>query len=184
MKPKKAVKKLRKTQQSLSTLMGQWDDNKPEVHELLAAAEKSVSGALFPALTRREGPYTAAYFDGPGGTQVPRVVVEAISDYLLHHNANTHWAYPTSSETDAIIGQARKALADFLNALPEEVVFGANMTTLAFHLSRALGRGYASGDEIVVTELDHHANVAPWQALERERGVTLRAARLSPGTGQ
>ena len=80
-----------------------------------------------------------AYFDGPGGTQVPRTVVEAVADYLIHHNANTHWAYPTSEETDLVIAQARAALADFLNATPSEIAFGANMTTLTFHLARALG---------------------------------------------
>ena len=125
-----------------------------------------------------------AYFDGPGGTQVPRVVVAAMSDYLLHHNANTHWAYPTSQETDAIIDAARETMADFLNAAPNEIAFGANMTTLTFHLARALGRGYGPGDEIVVTELDHHANVAPWRALEQERGCIIRAARMIPETGQ
>ena len=125
-----------------------------------------------------------AYFDGPGGTQVPIAVVDAIGDYLLHHNANTHWAFPTSVETDAIISSARTALADFLNAAPNEIVFGANMTTLTFHLARALGRRYERGDEIVVTELDHHANVAPWRALEKERGLTVRMAKMSPETGQ
>ncbi len=97
-----------------------------------------------------------------------------MSSYLLHHNANTHWRYPTSRETDAIIEEARRALADFLGARPVEVAFGANMTTLTFHLARGLGRGWGPGDEIVITELDHHANVAPWRALERERGVRVR----------
>ncbi len=138
----------------------------------------------FPALERRSRNYTVAYFDGPGGTQVPRAVVEAMADYLYHHNANTHWAYPTSHETDALIEDARTALADFLNAAPAEIVFGANMTTLTYHLSRAMGRNLlAAGDEILVTELDHHANVAPWQALERERGVVLRVARMIPESG-
>ncbi len=107
-----------------------------------------------------------------------------MSDYLYHHAANTHWAYPTSCETDAAIASARQALADFLNANPEEIVFGANMTTLTFHLARALGRGYGSADEIVVTDSDHHGNVAPWQALERERGVTVRAVKMIPETGE
>src|ERR1700719_1740109 len=93
----------------------------------------------FPALARTHNGYPVAYFDGPGGTQVPGAVVETMSDYLYRHNANTHWAYPTSAETDAIIDSARCALADFLNATPNEIVFGANMTTLTFHLSRALG---------------------------------------------
>src|SRR5690349_17042534 len=96
----------------------------------------------FPALQRVHNGCPVAYFDGPGGTQVPRMVVEAMNDYLFHHNANTHWAYPTSEETDAIIDSARSVLADFLNATPVEVVFGANMTILTFHLARALGRSY------------------------------------------
>lgn len=138
----------------------------------------------FPALERQHNHLPVAYFDGPGGTQVPRAVVETMSNYLYHHNANTHWEFPTSAETDAIISDARQTLADFLNAAPHEIAFGANMTTLTFHLARALGRGYARGDEIVVTELDHHANVAPWRALEKERGVTVRTARMIPETGQ
>jgi len=137
----------------------------------------------FPALQRTHNGYPVAYFDGPGGTQVPRMVVEAMNDYLFYHNANTHWAYPTSEETDAIIDSARSVLADFLNATPAEIVFGANMTTLTFHLSRALAREFARGDEIVITELDHHANIAPWRRLERECGVTVRMAKMIPETG-
>lgn len=140
--------------------------------------------AHFPALERRHHERPVAYFDGPGGTQVPRAVVEAIADYLYHHNANTHWAYPTSAETDRLIEDARQALADFLNAAPTEIAFGANMTTLTFHLSRALGRNLSAGDEIIVTELDHHANIAPWQALARERGAVVRTAKMLTGTGQ
>src|SRR5947208_2124855 len=121
-----------------------------------------------PALARVHNGYPVAYFDGPGGTQVPRTVVEAMNDYLFHHNANTHWAYPTSEETDSIIDSARSVLADFLNAMTAEIVFGANMTTLTFHLARALGRGYKRDHEILVTELDHHANIAPWRPLEKE----------------
>src|SRR5256714_9370522 len=112
----------------------------------------------FPALARTYLDNPVAYFDGPGGTQVPRAVVEAMNDYLYHHNANTHWAYPTSEETDAALENARQTCAEFLNASPREIAFGANMTTLTFHLSRALGMQYVSGDEIIVTELDHHAN--------------------------
>jgi cysteine desulfurase family protein (TIGR01976 family) len=138
----------------------------------------------FPALARHHGGRPVAYFDGPGGTQVPRSVGDAMVDYLYHHNANTHWEYPTSIETDALLLGARAALADFLGARPAEIVFGANMTTLTFHLARALGRRLGVGDEVVVTELDHHANVAPWQALVRERGITLRVARFDPETGE
>ena len=139
---------------------------------------------FFPALARTHNGYPVAYFDGPGGTQVPRTVVEAMNDYLYRHNANTHWAYPTSEETDAIIDSARGVLADFLNASPTEIVFGANMTTLTFHLACALGRGYDRNDEILVTELDHHANIAPWQALEKERGVKVRMVKMIPETGE
>jgi cysteine desulfurase family protein (TIGR01976 family) len=138
----------------------------------------------FPALERRHRERPVAYFDGPGGTQVPRAVVDAMTEYLLHHNANTHWRYPSSHETDAMIEGARQAMADFLGADHSEVAFGANMTTLTFHLARGLGRGWGPGDEIVVTELDHHANVAPWRALERDRGVTVRMVPMVPETGQ
>lgn len=138
----------------------------------------------FPALDRIHNGYPVAYFDGPGGTQVPRYVVEQMSDYLYHHNANTHWAYPTSAETDAALEYAREACAEFLNASPAEIAFGANMTTLTFHLARALSLNYAAGDEIVVTELDHHANVDPWRRLALERGVTIRTVRLETATGQ
>lgn len=138
----------------------------------------------FPALERVHNNYQVAYFDGPGGTQVPRYVVEQMSDYLYHHNANTHWAYPTSAETDAAIEHAREVCAEFLNASPSEIAFGANMTTLTFHLSRALGLNYSTGDEIVVTELDHHANIDTWRRLELERGVTIRTVRLDTETGQ
>ncbi len=138
----------------------------------------------FPALERVHNGNPVAYFDGPGGTQVPRQVVEAMADYLYHHNANTHWAYPTSEETDAAIERARETCADFLNASPTEIAFGGNMTTLTLHLARALGIEYSSGDEIVVTELDHHANVDPWRRLSVERGVTVRTVKLVPETGQ
>lgn len=139
--------------------------------------------ARFPSLQRWQGGHPVAYFDGPGGTQVPREVADAVADYLLHHNANTHWAYPTSEETDAMLAEVRRAAADLLNATPEEVAFGNNMTTLTFHLSRALARGWAAGDEVIVTELDHHANVAPWREVARERGLVVRTVRMDPATG-
>ena len=138
----------------------------------------------FPALARVHNGRPVAYFDGPGGTQVPREVVDAMSDYLYHHNANTHWNYPTSAETDDALARAREAFADFFNASPREVAFGNNMTTITFHLSRALGRNWGPGDEVVVTELDHHANVAPWRALAKERGVTIRSVPFDLNTGE
>jgi cysteine desulfurase family protein (TIGR01976 family) len=136
--------------------------------------------AQFPALARRHRGVPVAYFDGPGGTQVPAAVVEAMRDYLLNHNANTHWRYPTSAETDAALAAARVALADFLNCAADEVAFGANMTTLTFHLARALARQWKPGDEIVVTELDHHANVDPWKAAARDHGLTIKIVPLDP----
>ncbi|MEP6993109.1 MAG: cysteine desulfurase-like protein [Acidobacteriota bacterium] len=148
-----------------------------------AVADVASIRAHFPALERREGGQPVAYFDGPGGTQVPRAVVEAMAEYLYAHNANTHWRYPSSMETDAAIEQARQVLAEFLRALPSEIVFGQNMTTLTYHLSRALGRQWGPGDEIVVTELDHHANIDPWRALERDRGLTVRSVAMRPETG-
>jgi cysteine desulfurase family protein (TIGR01976 family) len=138
----------------------------------------------FPALERRHNGRPVAYFDGPGGTQVPQGVVDAVADYLLHHNANTHWVYPTSLETDAALRTAREALADFLGGRPSEIAFGANMTTLTLHLGRALGRRFSPGDEIVVTELDHHANVDPWRQLAKEHGLVVRAVPFRPETGQ
>ncbi|HXH41280.1 MAG TPA: cysteine desulfurase-like protein [Thermoanaerobaculia bacterium] len=138
----------------------------------------------FPALDRIHNGRSVAYFDAPGGTQVPRVVAEAMSDYLFHHNANTHWLYPTSEETDAIIDRSRQAVGDLINAAPNEIAFGANMTTLTFHLARALGRTWQAGDEVIVTELDHHGNVAPWRALEADRGIVVRTARMIPETAQ
>ena len=140
--------------------------------------------AAFPALERQYRGQPVAYFDGPGGTQVPRAVVDAVADYLVAHNANTHWVYPTSVETDAMIANARGTLADVLNGSAEEIVFGANMTTLTFHLARGLGRAWGKGDEVVVTELDHRANVDPWRALERDRGLTIRMVRANVETGE
>ncbi len=138
----------------------------------------------FPALERVHNGQRVAYFDAPGGTQVPRVVAEAMTDYLFHHNANTHWPYPTSEETDSIIRGARDACADLLGARADEVAFGANMTTLTFHLARALGRTWKEGDEVIVTDLDHHANIAPWRALETDRGILVRCARFLPDSAQ
>jgi cysteine desulfurase family protein (TIGR01976 family) len=140
--------------------------------------------SAFPALERHHRGQPVAYFDGPGGTQVPRAVVEAMKDYLYHHNANTHWHFPTSAETDGLIAASRETLADFLGATPTEIAFGANMTTLTFHLARALGRTWGRGDTVVITELDHHANVAPWRALERERAITVASVPIQGDTGQ
>jgi len=127
----------------------------------------------FPSLAQTVNGHPAAFLDGPGGTQVPQHVINAISDYLRRDNANTCGAYATSRNTDAMIAAARAAMADFLNCSADEVVFGPNMTTLTYAISRAIGRDLGPGDEIVLTRLDHDANVSPWTALE-ERGVTIR----------
>ena len=134
--------------------------------------------ASFPALARREGGVEVAYFDAPGGTQVPLTVADSVRDYLLHHNANTHWAYPTSVETDAMIAGSRAAAAHLLGAEPDQVAFGANMSTLAFHVARGLARAWNEGDEIMVTDLDHHANIAPWEAVARDRRLILKRVPL------
>jgi cysteine desulfurase family protein (TIGR01976 family) len=149
-----------------------------------AVASVELIRAAFPALRRIHAGKPVAYFDGPGGTQVPQVVVDAMSDYLLHHNANTHWVYPTSQETDALLADARSVFAAFLGGAPDEIAFGNNMTTITFHVARALGREWVAGDEVVVTELDHHGNVAPWQALARERGIVLKWLPLDLDTFQ
>ena len=140
--------------------------------------------AAFPALERRHNGHAVAYFDGPGGTQVPGPVVDAMSEYLLRHNANTHWEYPTSAETDAMLATAREVMGDFFACHPAEVVFGNNMTTLTFHVSRALGAKWGDGDEIVITDLDHHANIAPWLRVAQERGVTVRRVRAKLDTAE
>jgi len=127
----------------------------------------------FPSLSQTVAGQPAVFLDGPGGTQVPQRVIDAISDYLKNSNANTCGAYATSRRTDAVIAGARAAMADLFACDPDEVVFGPNMTTLTFALSRSLGRELGPGDEILLTHLDHDANVSPWRALE-ERGVTIR----------
>jgi cysteine desulfurase family protein (TIGR01976 family) len=127
----------------------------------------------FPALQQEVNGYPAIFFDGPAGTQVPQSVIDAMGGYLLHANANSHGAFATSLRTDETIGAARAAIADLLGCDAGEVVFGPNMTTLTFTLSRALGRELQPGDEIVVTRLEHDANVAPWRALQ-ERGAVIR----------
>ena len=131
----------------------------------------------FPSLAQTVNGHPAAFLDGPGGTQVPQRVIDAISNYLRRDNANTGGAYATSRNTDAMLVEARAAMADFLNCGADEIVFGPNMTTLTYAMSRAIGRDLGPGDEILVTRLDHDANVTPWLALE-EKGVTIRWAEI------
>lgn len=129
--------------------------------------------AQFPSLQLQANGHAAAFLDGPAGTQVPRQVMDAVQTYFLNSNANTCGAFATSRSNDAIIASARAAMADFFNCDKDEVVFGQNMTTITFALARAIGRVLEPGDEIVVTTLDHDANVAPWRALE-EVGIVIR----------
>jgi cysteine desulfurase family protein (TIGR01976 family) len=129
--------------------------------------------AQFPSLSQTVAGQPAVFFDGPGGTQVPQRVIDAISDYLAHSNANTCGAYATSQRTNTVLAEARSAMADFFGSDPDEVVFGPNMTTLTFAISRSIGRELGPGDEILLTHLDHDANVSPWRVLE-ERCVSIR----------
>ena len=132
----------------------------------------------FPSLAQTLNGNPAVFLDGPGGTQVPQCVIDAISDYLTTSNANTCGAYATSRRTNAVIDDARAAMADFLGCDPDETVFGPNMTTLTYAVSRAIGRELGPGNELVVTHLDHDANISPWRALE-ETGATVRFAEIN-----
>ncbi len=134
--------------------------------------------AQFPALAQTVTGSPAVFLDGPGGTQVPQGVIDAISDYLSRNNANSGGAYHTSRNTDRMIAEARSAMGDFLNCDADEVVFGQNMTTLTYAMSRASGRELEAGDEIVLTLLDHDANFSPWKALE-EKGVIIRTVKFN-----
>lgn len=132
----------------------------------------------FPALQESYNNRSAIFFDNPGGTQVPQRVIDSMVDYLTRRNANTHGLFETSVRSDAIIDGARQAAADLLNAQTNEIVFGNNMTSLTFQLTRSLAREIRPGDEIVVTRLDHDANVAPWIALARDTGASIQVADI------
>ena len=144
-----------------------------------AALDISWVRAQFPSLRLTVNGHPAAFLDAPAGTQVPRQVADAMRDYLLHDNANTAGAFLTSRRTDAMLLEAHQAMADFLGCERDEVFFGQNMTSLTFAFSRAFGRELQPGDEIVVTTLDHDANVTPWRALE-ERGAVVRQVDIHP----
>ena len=136
----------------------------------------------FPALARQHNGRNAVFFDGPAGSQTPECVIDAIGDYLRHTNANHGGVFATSRESDALLEGVHSAVADLLGAPdPDCVVFGANMTTLAFHLSRTLARIWQTGDEIIVTQLDHDANVTPWVLAARDAGATIRHLPIHPG---
>jgi cysteine desulfurase family protein (TIGR01976 family) len=137
--------------------------------------------AQFPGLQREVAGRPAIFFDGPAGSQTPRRVVEAVSDYLLHRNANHGGPFATSQESDAMLAEAHRALADFVGAeRSEEVSFGANMTTLTFALSRAVARTWQAGDEIIVSRLDHDANVSPWELAARDAGAVVKQIGVRP----
>src|SRR5271169_4024218 len=152
----------------------------PTTEETTAALDLAYVRSQFPSLAQTVNGHPAAFLDGPGGTQVPQRVIDAISGYLGRDNANTGGAYATSRNTDAMLAEARAAMADFLNCGADEITFGPNMTTLTYAMSRAIGRDLGPGDEILVTRLDHDANVSPWLALE-EKGVTVRWAEIHTG---
>src|SRR5882724_12258614 len=134
--------------------------------------------AQFPSLSQTVNGCPAIFLDGPGGTQVPQRVVDAISRYLSRDNANSGGNYETSRRTDRMLQEARHAMADFIGCDPDEVAFGMNMTSLTFAMSRAIGRELKAGDEILLTTLDHDANFSPWQALE-ELGIVIRVANIN-----
>src|SRR5579884_1743670 len=137
----------------------------------------------FPSLNRvsRAASQPAIFLDGPGGTQVPQRVIDAIVRYLTTCNANHGGVFATSRESDAILQEAHQAAADLLNApSADEIIFGANMTTVTFHLSRAFGRTLRPGDEVLVTRLAHDANVRPWVLAARDAGATVKFVDLQP----
>ena len=136
----------------------------------------------FPALQRTHRGREVAYFDGPGGSQVARSAIDAVSSYMNRGGANLHGAFPTSLETEEILRETRRAMADFLGAGPEEISFGANMTTITLAVSHALARSWNKDSEIVVTELDHRANVDPWLLAAREKGAKVRWVKVDPET--
>src|ERR1700685_4012037 len=140
-------------------------------NETINALDVTWVRSQFPSLQQSVNGQPAVFLDGPGGTQVPQRVIDAISEYLRTNNANTDGVFATSQRSDTILAAARVAMADFLACDPEEIIFGANMTSLTFAISRSIGRELNPGDEIVVTRLAHGANYSPWLALQ-ERGVT------------
>jgi cysteine desulfurase family protein (TIGR01976 family) len=148
---------------------------------IIAPYDVDAVRARFPSLRRRHRDGLVAWLDGPAGTQVPDACLEAIRDYLERSSSNTHGAFAASAETDALIADTRAGVADLLGATdPTEIAFGPNMTTITFALSRAIGASLAPGDEIVLTRMDHDANVAPWLAVATERGLVVRWVGLEP----
>jgi cysteine desulfurase family protein (TIGR01976 family) len=150
----------------------------PSTETLVPTLDLKYVRTQFPSLAQTINGHPAVFFDGPGGTQVPERVIDAISDYLRRDNSNSGGNYPTARRTDAMIAAARVAMADFFHCADDEIVFGQNMTALTFAFSRAIGRELGPGDEILVTRLDHDANVSPWLGMAEDRGVTVRWAEI------
>ncbi len=135
----------------------------------------------FPALETTVNGYPAVFFDGPGGTQVPQRVIDRMVDYLVRHNSNTHGAFRTTIETDAMLLEAREAFANYFNCVPDEVAFCHNSTTISFKLAEAIARDLKPGDEVVITDIDHEANRGPWEQLA-ERGILVKSIKVNPET--
>ena len=138
--------------------------------------------AQFPALQESYNGLPAIFFDNPGGTQTSRRVIDAMTDYMVRRNANTHGLFETSKRTDVTIERARQAAADLVGSEPGEIVFGNNMTSLAFHLSRSLAKEFGPEDEIVVTRLDHDANIMPWVTMGEDTGAAVHWADVDMET--
>lgn len=138
----------------------------------------------FPALRQQAAASPVIFFDNPGGTQIAQASLDRVAAYLVQNNANHGGAFPTSQQSDTVLEEAHAAMADFYNAeRSEEIVFGANMTTLTLHISRSLARTWNAGDEIVVTRLDHDANITPWVLAAQDRGVKVRWVDFHPENG-
>jgi cysteine desulfurase family protein (TIGR01976 family) len=153
----------------------------PDLEDLVTPFDVEALRSEFPALALEHDGRPVAFFDGPGGTQVPQRVIDSIAGYYRTSNANDGGAFVTSEWSDASTHDAHAAVADLVGAAsPEEIKFGANMTTLTFHLSRSLGATMEAGDEIVVTTLDHEANVSPWRRLAEDRGLIVRTVDIRP----
>jgi len=150
---------------------------------VLEALDMAAIRSRFSALDRRVNGHSAVYLDGPGGSQTPDSVARAVADYLVSANANLGGPFVTSVASDELVDDAHLAAADFLGCTAEEIVFGANTTTINFLLAHAVARTLEPGDEIVVTELDHDANVSPWLLVAADRGLIVRTAPLDPREG-
>ncbi len=137
--------------------------------------------AQFPALSEQDNGQARIYFDNPAGTQVPVAVAEKMAEVLLHKNANLGGQFSTSRLADEVVSSSRDAMVDFLNApSPDEIIFGQNMTALTLHISRSIGRHLSAGDEIILSQMDHDANVHPWMLLARDLDLKIRWLPFDP----